>query len=1386
MVDYISRALVADALTEWREQLRSASTVSPLRDLAASDSATIEINGAHPSGLAQLFAHRGTLLSTLMRDDAAYRSAAHRAGLIMTQAEHVVAATGAWTAALVVGTAAWDGHEVPIILRGVSLERAREDDMLITLRHDAWLNPVFGALVREMGDESPLATLAASSVEGAQFDPRPTWTAVRELGYLFGETFEVRERLLLGAYDDPEQRLLDDLDELDPVIGASDVIAAAVGDTDAKVILAEPLPRWAHSDRDPFGERGIGDLDDVAFSALDVCATGRSLAVNAGPGSDPVGFAAAAAADAAASGRTVAIVGGTEDSVEAVAARLDALGAGEIYVTSAMDAWTADARARLLASLTLEPTQVDEERVRLLGQHLVEARHDLQRRFDALHRPHRPWGVSAFEAVQAVVRLTAGPLEPATVRLGPDAGVIVAEHGLAGVAAALVKRLHGENVNVDTAAIAPATAALEAAAARPATPWWTDLVDPEQGAHLDEALAVLVRHIPAMRNEALVAAQETGLDPAENLAAWAEQVTLFTDVRATLETFSPAIYHRSLVDLIAATAPLGSSRFSAVSRKERRSLVRRATELLRPGRESEHLHDRLVAAHDEVQRWRAHCSVGGWPVVPDAFDAYNARLNRVQAAWSVLVGPLTADEAETLALQPWDALMADLDRMADGIPGGIDHAPARPAEVNLDVPGFADLLNHLTATQASPEQIRVDLEFAWWGAAFDAIANEAPELTEYGAIGVAVERYLAYDAAFADVRLGPLLRAVGERRRSAIARHPDHARDLLAALVEGVGGSVRDLWRDFAPVVSALRPVVLTSASQVPSMLPASQCVDTVIVVGAESLALAELIPALARAKQVIVVGDLAAATRSAVITVGGVLPALSLHALPQARDPRVTRVLAESVYGRSLPAVPSPGEPEEGSFAVVTLDAIAPPAAGSTTVESNRAEVAAVVSHVSRVAGSVPRRSVAVVAGNELHAVRIADALTERSPKLAEETPVVTLANAGGLSVDEVVFTLGYARDTRGVLPADLGDLSAAGGAAALAQAMVVGRAGLTVVTSLEPHHLTTLAAASQPGHGVGALRELIMAEQRPVVAPERPRPGPSDWLLADVAAMLRAEGYAVRLRYGFGSDAISMVVGGKHDRGYSVAVVTDEAAPVGSGSLRDRVRWQYSRLEALGWKVVSLWTIDVFIDPQAAAAQVRAAVDGTAIAGADGVETGLVETDAEVTDADAASSEAAQLEAPQLAPEPPSGYLFGEIVSFDVDGPWEPGPEPDPEPEPWPEVEPELEAPEPEPAPAPRSESEPEPEPEPQPQPQPQPEPEPVPEPEPQPDGQDDIELTVRRPHVMPADTPVVPGPSSRGTERPLIPTRAWEDEDAGWGGGSRGASREDEIKREKPPHY
>src|SRR5690606_33125064 len=103
--------------------------------------------------------------------------------------------------------------------------------------------------------------------------------------------------------------------------------------------------------------------------------------------------------------------------------------------------------------------------------------------------------------------------------------------------------------------------------------------------------------------------------------------------------------------------------------------------------------------------------------------------------------------------------------------------------------------------------------------------------------------------------------------------------------------------------------------------------------------------------------------------------------------------------------------------------------------------------------------------------------------------------------------------------------------GGAALAQALVASRVSVAVLTALSAHQLQQLADGSVEGNGVGGLAALIEAAGQPPVPPERARPGPADWLLSDVARLLRARGCAVRLRYGVGDQAIPLVVGGPHD---------------------------------------------------------------------------------------------------------------------------------------------------------------------------------------------------------------------------------------------------------------
>lgn len=1399
-MDFIGRSLVADALQEWREQLQARATVSPLRDLVATQADLIDLRHSHPSGLAQLFAARPTALTSLVREEQAVEGALTKGRAIIDEAERVKAATGAWTAALAVGTACWReaSHDVemPILLRAVELDRHRERDLHITLRNEIWINPVIVSLLRERaaqaGWENPPAL--PQITPGRDFDPRPLWDAVGDRSDLLGDTLEVRNRLILGAYDDPEQRLLDDLDDLDSVIGASPILAAAAGDRDALATLSEPLPAFPKGDRDPFGERGIGDLDDVTFAALDLIATGRDVFLGTPPGSDAIGIAAAIAADGAASGRTVAVVGGQDRALHNVGRKLAEWGAGDIVVDGTEAAWNTSARSRLLEAITMGTPQVDDAAVRTSGEALVRARADLHRRFDALHRTYRPWGVSAFESVQAIVRITtADPAPQTSTRLGADAGAIVADHGFASVSAAIARALAPEDA--DEAAVAKQADAAAAVTLDDDTePWWSGHAEESEGARLDEALATFLgRSVPKLRSEAAIAAHETGIDEANSLAVWADQVQMFADLRSILETFSPAVFHRSLHDLVAASAPHSSPKYVDIPRRDRRALMRRAVELLRPGRGKEHIHEDLVKAHDLALRWRSHCSAGGWPVVPDDYDIFIDRIEKAQAEWDTIADVVAAvADVDDLATHSWEELVETLDRLALGVPGSLESSDVDDLDIDVDSGGFAALVADLRARDASGVQIRRDLEFAWWAAAFDSIVMADPTLTEYGAIGAAVEEFRKRDLDFSAARVGPLMRAAAERRRSAIARHPDMARDLFAALVEGKDASYKELWRDFAPLVTSLRPVVLAKAEQVSHLAPSSLSIDVAVVVAGESLALAELVPTLARAKQVVVLGDAHAATRSAIAALATLLPQVTLHAMAQPRDPRVSTVLSEIAYGRALPTQPAAHGAGTLRVEWVTASGQVADAAGEQPgAPTSAAEVRAVAAYVEQRMAADKHRSLAIVTGSVVHAEAVRAELEARSAKLSAAVEIEPLGEVAGMAAHEVVVSLGYARDEDGNLPPNLGALSEPWGRQAVVQALVASREDVTIFSTLSVDDLGECGAPA--ASGVEDFRELLRVSASAPVAPERPEPAPSDWLLADVAQRLRHEGYKVRVRYGKATDAIPMVVAGPHERDYSVAIVTDEASSAGSVSLRDRVRWQRSQLERLGWTVVPLWTLDVFMDPDSAAAQVRAALPENDPSPQ--VEQGSLDLDLPEPPVDYPEVEP---EAVPQRPEPEpmtlglstmmvESAIDAASVPFDFEAEVETVQEQDEAGEAGEvdqKVEPDADA-------AAVDDGEPE---------DSEGDADGEADPESGPDaGAEDLETadfdtegveTEDADDPQPAKPEPVVKPTSAsaraaGADRPLIPTRAWEDEDAGWGGGSSG-SRDDDILREKPPHW
>ena len=543
----------------------------------------------------------------------------------------------------------------------MSLEASRETDTQVTLHTAVTLNPILATELRARAPDSAIADLAEAIADEAEFDPRPVWNEVRAHAEAFGPDFEVRESLILGSFDDPEQRLVDDVDECDHLIASSLLLASVAGDHTAREALTGPLPAIPMGDRDPFAERGLGDLDDRQFSALDLVATGRSLFIQVPPGGDALATVTAIAADGAASGKTVGVVTGSVPAAQVITSSLDSVGAGDLYVGAIGEAWNSEGRTRLLESMTTSSPRFDEAALRAEGEALLVARAELRARYEDLHRVWAPWQTSAYDSVQALVRLTSRDRPPTTrVRLGATAVAYVAERGVDVVAAA-VAQARAAHIADDLAESGAATLAAVPLAAEAVGPrerrWWEGVVlDEARGALVDQALAAFVtRHLPRLRADAAEAAAEVGVDPAPSLSEWGDQLEVFHELRDTLDTFSPAIFQGSIADLIAATAPEGSPSGMHLTKRERRTRVRRAEELMRPAREPSLLYAQLLLAQHRLARWRSHCSEGGWPRVPDRTDGYRERLADAHAAWST-IAPVVETKLGRGGLEylPWD------------------------------------------------------------------------------------------------------------------------------------------------------------------------------------------------------------------------------------------------------------------------------------------------------------------------------------------------------------------------------------------------------------------------------------------------------------------------------------------------------------------------------------------------------------------------------------------------------------------------------------------------------------------------------------------------------------------------------------------------------------
>lgn len=427
---------------------------------------------------------------------------------------------------------------------------------------------------------------------------------------------------------------------------------------------------------------------------------------------------------------------------------------------------------------------------------------------------------------------------------------------------------------------------------------------------------------------------------------------------------------------------------------------------------------------------------------------------------------------------------------------------------------------------------------------------------------------------------------------------------------------VRRLLHDIPTILPRLKPCFLMSPLSVAQYLPADASFDVVVFDEASQICTHEAIGAIARGKQVMVVGDSRQMPPTSffsraldedgdlpdendVVELESVLDEAVAKLIPQqslgwhyrSRHESLIEFSNKHIYESRLDVFPAAEFPNEHlGVAWRRVDGVYRGGNGPRG-RTNQIEAEAIVAHlVERLRRFAPEeRTFGVVTFNMPQQKLILDLLDEeRLDPLVdrhfgglEPVFVKNLENVQGDERDEIAFSICNAPDENGRFLMSFGAVNLAGGERRLNVAVTRARKQIVVFASFDPERIERGRTKSK---GTWLVREFLMyARDRGTAA--RPTSGVASSDNAQdraVTAALREAGLEVHSgvgcgRYRLDAAVLDPVIPGR----YTVAVEADGPAYRSAASARDRDRLRAEVLEKLDWRVERVWTSSWYFDP-------------------------------------------------------------------------------------------------------------------------------------------------------------------------------------------------------------
>jgi hypothetical protein len=1180
---------------EWRAELASVGGRSPLLHFVDTPRTHIELSVTHPGGLAQFITGKTTLLSNLIRDEIALRTARVAAGALASKGLELSTARGIDSIHLGIGMVEWqfDGvaHVAPLLLRPLAIRRHGRDFEL-KLRGAAFLNPQLARALRDQFqlDLDERAFVALTDEEGA-FKPNPVIDRLRGLTSHLS-WFNVSPRLVVSSFAEVATSMVDDAADLE-----HPVLDALAGNASAKRNVADaysPVDPDSSDDRPPETDTLLLDADAEQENVIAQIAAGNSLIVKTLPGTGGTQTIVNALGALVTQNKRVLVVSARRSSLRGINHRLTEVGLSGLAVSPS------SLRRDIVRSIS-RSEKAKKPQVSEIDDALVRLRKVLMDYRGALSRPDSVLDISVLDCVTELSRLALSPLPPATTaRLSRS------------TVEALAHDRHRASETMVTAA------ALGEFRYGPGdSPWYGATFAVGEDAARAHAIARRLHEetLPRLLARAQDLIRNTYLRPFENIVELGIYLRLLVDLRDTLDKFVPSVFDRSLSELIVATSSRkdGTSMASA----NRRRLKKLAKEYIRPGVHVSDLHEALVRIQQQRILWQRFTAEGVPPEVPVGIADVQVAFQEVAQDLEKLNEPLGATTRETqLGYLPLGELVERIAALAaeSDVLNNLQERSALMAtlrDLQLD-----PLIEDLASRHVPESQVEAELELAWWQSALESLLENDRALlgANTGVLDRLEADFRLVDEAHAAGSAQLVVWDIAENWKIGLVDWPEEAQ-LLKKLLRREHITAFDLQTTSPHLSRTIAPIWLASPYEVHDIID-TMAFDTVILVDAGATTLAENVGAIRRARQVVAFGDpvtqspapfdisvlepeelsdepVAVAdpdelhSDSALARLGTVLSTLTLTRSYRAGGEDLAELVNRRFYGGKIISLPWAGSfLGHPSISLDYLpDGTGMPDGDSGAVESPDAEVDRVVELVLEHAASRPRESLMVITASQKHAVRVQQAVLSAvttRPDLtdfiigdhAEPFTVTTIEQAVAQSRDRVIFSIGFGRTPHGRVLSNFGALGAPGGERLLAVAMTRARRSMVVVSCFQPEHLEE----GRMQFGAVALAEILAEiDER---STQTPVAEDADPMLVDLARRLEGRGLKVALGH---RGKLGLVAA---HLGTCVTIETD--AELLRGTLRESLRLRPELLRRLGWHYARVHVFELFSDPDAVAMKI------------------------------------------------------------------------------------------------------------------------------------------------------------------------------------------------------